>query len=341
MQCTHRRGAASATPPHDAEMLSMPRRSRPAAPQRPATGDARARRVAVLVLMACAPLAACADDAPAPRATNAPSCGAGGARRVVERLGARLRRVSLLAPDSVVDREIRTAYASLVTPELLQRWLAEPARAPGREVSSPWPERIEVRSVTAEGEGTCRVAGEVVYVTSAERAHGGAAARVPVTLRVTADGGWRISEYRAEATGAGAAPPDTPASASAGPDSTSPGPADVVRGYYAGIEAHDYRRAYALWGDGGRASGQTYQQFRAGFARTAHVEVEVGEPGRVEGAAGSRYVEVPVVVRARTVDGETQRFEGTYTLRRTVVDGATPAQRHWHLFSADLSRARE
>jgi hypothetical protein len=64
--------------------------------------------------------------------------------------------------------------------------------------------------------------------------------------------------------------------------------------------------------------------------------VEVGAPGRVEGAAGSRYVEIPVVVRARTRAGKAQRFEGTYTLKRTVVDGATPAQRSWRIASASL-----
>ena len=116
--------------------------------------------------------------------------------------------------------------------------------------------------------------------------------------------------------------------------------AGVVRRYYEAIHAGDFRRAYALWGEGGAASGQTFEAFAAGFARTARVEAEVGEPGRVEGAAGSRYVEVPVVIRAVTDAGEKQRFEGTYTLRRTVVDGATPEQRRWHLYKADVKRIR-
>ena len=66
----------------------------------------------------------------------------------------------------------------------------------------------------------------------------------------------------------------------------------------------------------------------------------MGEPGRVEGAAGSRYVEVPVTVRARTADGEEQVFEGSLTLRRAVVDGATPEQRRWRLYTADVARVR-
>jgi len=47
----------------------------------------------------------------------------------------------------------------------------------------------------------------------------------------------------------------------------------------------------------------------------------------VEGAAGSRYVTIPVTVRAETTTGREQRFVGSYTLRRSVVDGATPDHR--------------
>jgi hypothetical protein len=86
-------------------------------------------------------------------------------------------------------------YAPLVTDALLARWLAHPDSAPGREVSSPWPERIEVRSVEAAGESACVVRGMVIYLTSMEVTHGGAAERVPVTVRVVEDDGWRIARY--------------------------------------------------------------------------------------------------------------------------------------------------
>jgi hypothetical protein len=116
--------------------------------------------------------------------------------------------------------------------------------------------------------------------------------------------------------------------------------ADVLRRYYAAIDTRDYRRAYGLWGDDGAASGQSFAAFAAGFAATARVTVEIGAPSRVEPAAGSRYVEVPVVVRAVTSGGAEQRFEGRYTLRRSVVDGASPAQRRWHIHSARVERTR-
>jgi hypothetical protein len=110
----------------------------------------------------------------------------------------------------------------------------------------------------------------------------------------------------------------------------------VVRDYYAAIDAGDYGRAYRYWASGGEASGQTFEEFRRGLAGTASVRVEVGEPGRIEGAAGSRYIRIPVEVHATTTQGAAQCFRGSYTLRRAVVPGATEEQRRWRIYSAEL-----
>jgi len=130
------------------------------------------------------------------------------------------------------------------------------------------------------------------------------------------------------------------ASATDGPAASGePGVQDavaVVRDYYAAIEQHDYARAWSLWSDGGRSSGQTAQQFADGFANTAHVVVQAGAPGRLDAAAGSRYIEVPVTIEAAQRDGSVRRYAGSYTLRRAVVDGATAEQRAWRLASANL-----
>jgi hypothetical protein len=99
----------------------------------------------------------------------------------------------------------------------------------------------------------------------------------------------------------------------------------VITDYYAAINDKDYRRAFGHWGQDGAASGKSFDEFAAGFRDTQHVEVVPGSAGRIDAAAGSRYVTVPVVVTAVTKDGQEQRYEGTYDLRRTVVDGATEA----------------
>jgi hypothetical protein len=142
-------------------------------------------------------LASCGHRDPSPAAGD-PPCDVAAARRVVTEFGERLKVVPLLAADSIVRRAIRDEYAPLVTDTLLARWLAHPDSAPGREVSSPWPERIEVRSVEAAGERACVVRGTVIYLTSMEVTHGGAAERVPVTVHVVEDDGWRIARFEAE-----------------------------------------------------------------------------------------------------------------------------------------------
>lgn len=112
---------------------------------------------------------------------------------------------------------------------------------------------------------------------------------------------------------------------------------DVVHEYYAAINARNYRKAYELWSGKGEASKQTFEDFRDGFANTAEVEIDTsGEPGTPEGAAGSQYIKIPLLIKARTKDGKTQNFWGEYTMRRSMVDGATADQRAWRIYSAEV-----
>ncbi|HJR66176.1 MAG TPA: hypothetical protein VJ802_07080 [Gemmatimonadaceae bacterium] len=249
------------------------------------------------------------------------SCDDAHVREVVEGFGDELQRVSRQARDSVRVTEIRDAYSPYVTRELLATWTSEPSRAPGRDVSSPWPERIELRAVRAEGPATCRVEGDIVYATSTGEIRN----RTPVRILVQHADGWRIGEFEAEAADA-----DSTTGAAA---------ADVLRRFYAAINARDFAAAYALREDGATPR-RTLDQFAAGFAEIVRSDIEIGRPGRIEGAAGSRYVKVPVVVRATTSSGEEQRFEGTYTLRRSVVDGTSGEARGWRIYDAELVRAR-
>jgi hypothetical protein len=78
------------------------------------------------------------------------------------------------------------------------------------------------------------------------------------------------------------------------------------------------------------------REFAAGFAHTTSVRLTTGRPSRIEGAAGWRYVEVPVSIVAITDNGRAQSFDGTYTLRRTVGGGASPSERQWHLDRASI-----
>lgn len=113
-------------------------------------------------------------------------------------------------------------------------------------------------------------------------------------------------------------------------------PEEVVRRYYDAIQKRDYDAAYALWEDDGKSSGQTRAEFAAGFSQTAQVRAAIGDSVRSGAGAGSQYVTVPVTIDAVLRSGVKQHFTGTYIIRRAMVDGATPEQRRWHIYSADL-----
>lgn len=135
-----------------------------------------------------------------------------------------------------------------------------------------------------------------------------------------------------EIEGLGEGTPDEEGNVSGEP--TTGDAVEVVQQYYASLEAKDYPNAYAQWIEG--ASGQSPAQFAAGFADIAQIIVTADAPARMEGAVGSRYVEVPVAVETTSSDGKVRRYVGAYVLQRSVVDGATDAQRAWRIASADL-----
>jgi hypothetical protein len=109
--------------------------------------------------------------------------------------------------------------------------------------------------------------------------------------------------------------------------------ADVLKTYYRLIEAGRYEQAWRLrWeSDAGDASA-----FAAHFAKHAEYRATVGNPGEVQGAAGSSYVEVPVQLYGQMKSGESFGSAGTVTLRRVNdVPGATAAQRRWRIYTSE------
>jgi hypothetical protein len=109
--------------------------------------------------------------------------------------------------------------------------------------------------------------------------------------------------------------------------------ADLIRRFYAAVNAIDYTAAWSLWGPEGSPT-QTLDQFAAGYRHTRRTHVEIGQVSDVEGAAGSLYATVPVTVDAELDDGRRQRFKGVYTLRQ-VSPGMGRSQ-GWHIAAARL-----
>jgi hypothetical protein len=121
------------------------------------------------------------------------------------------------------------------------------------------------------------------------------------------------------------------------PDSAQ-GAANIVQTYYALLGEGRYRDARALWDDGGRASGMDEAVFAANFARYSEYHAQVGAPGEIDAGAGQRYVAVPVVVYGRLkAGGAPYHASGAVTLHRVGdIDGATEAQKRWHLRAIKL-----
>jgi membrane-bound inhibitor of C-type lysozyme len=117
-------------------------------------------------------------------------------------------------------------------------------------------------------------------------------------------------------------------------EDSAQGAANVVQTYYALLEAGKYGQAYALWSPG--AAGMSREAFAASFAKYRDYHAEIGAPSGIEGAAGSRYVTVPVRAYGNLKAGGPFNMRGSVTLRRAVVDGASPEQRRWHISGSDL-----
>jgi hypothetical protein len=100
----------------------------------------------------------------------------------VEQFGRQLQSVSPLAPDAVDELQVK--YAPFVSPVLLKKWAEDLSKAPGRTVSSPWPDRIEVLTVTRQSPAEYLVTGQIIEVTSAEVANGGAFDKILVSITV-------------------------------------------------------------------------------------------------------------------------------------------------------------
>lgn len=103
---------------------------------------------------------------------------------LVEGFGSKLQTFSLQAPKSVVKKNMQDNYSDFVSPTLLAKWQSDPQNAPGRMLSSPWPDRIEISSIEKISENAYKVKGEIIEITSTEKVNGGTAAKRPITLAV-------------------------------------------------------------------------------------------------------------------------------------------------------------
>ncbi len=183
---------------------------------------------------------------------------------------------------------------------------------------------------------TVRVSVQVAAPGPQENA-GAHSVTVPVTLTAVANvpngppPGQRFQVYQGTYTlqPGGPAAPDgsawhiasasiTEVTGSTQPPADLSDPSAVIQAYADAINRREYARAYTYWDNLGGVSQQTFAQFEQGFATTSHVAFQVGDV-QSEGAAGSIYATVQVIIVAEQSDQTTQTYSGTYTLRRANV----------------------
>jgi len=103
---------------------------------------------------------------------------------LVLEFGKKLQMVSLLNSEEVLKKNIEEHYSTFISPSLLEKWLNNVEEVPGRMLSSPWPDRIEIHNNEKITDDEYEVKGEIIEITSAEKVNGGAAAIREITLIV-------------------------------------------------------------------------------------------------------------------------------------------------------------
>lgn len=104
-------------------------------------------------------------------------------RGVVVQFGKNLQNVSTLAPKEVFGASLDEYYGQYVSNGLLNEWEADPVHAPGRQTSSPWPDRIEIGWTDKVG-SVYRVHGNVIEIARSETGSTSIAAMYPVNFEL-------------------------------------------------------------------------------------------------------------------------------------------------------------
>lgn len=115
-------------------------------------------------------------------------------RKLVEAFGKKLGKVSPAAPRDTAAESIKKNYSAYVTPQLLQKWQAQPQNAPGCTADGRWPDRIDIQRTERVDKDRYIVYGEIIEVTGTGSENAGAAAMRPVTAEVLkVNSRWLIS----------------------------------------------------------------------------------------------------------------------------------------------------
>jgi hypothetical protein len=106
----------------------------------------------------------------------------------------------------------------------------------------------------------------------------------------------------------------------------------LLASYYDAVNRQDYQRAWDYWES---PPNPSYQDFVQGYADTGSVLLVLRPPTSFEGAAGSVYTAIPVLLSATHLDSSEHNYVGCFVLRRPNV--GDPSIQEWSLYDASLS----
>ena len=119
-------------------------------------------------------------------------------------------------------------------------------------------------------------------------------------------------------------------------------PVLALNSFYNAINRKEYDRAYGYFEGAPNPNpslAPPLAQFAAGYADTTSVTLAVGRVTS-EGAAGSTYATVPVVITATHANGSTTVYSGCYTLWRTNPGiSCDPTAVLWRIYQAQIGVA--
>ena len=111
----------------------------------------------------------------------------------------------------------------------------------------------------------------------------------------------------------------------------------LVRSLYNAVNRHEYLRAWSYFAEG--AGQGSFDSFAKGYETTAKVRVKLGKPFE-DGAAGSIYTNLPVVIQATDTAGKKTVFAGCYEIRFVQpANQATPPFTPLQIVKAKLEPA--
>ena len=98
-------------------------------------------------------------------------------------------------------------------------------------------------------------------------------------------------------------------------------PQSLVASYFNALNRNEFARAWAYWNN--RIEGTNFEDFVEGFTSINDIGFKMGKPVS-EGAAGSTFTQIPLVVEYRDEDDWRQTYRGCFLVRIATPNIQSP-----------------